>query len=203
MPSNHLILCHLLLLLPSIFPRIRVFSNESALHISWPKYWNFSFNINPSYEYSGLISFKIELFDLLAVHTHHAMVDTHALPTPTFSHPTPSRMSLSYSHGHLPPHLLPDTLISHLPWLCLHTYTTHYKHTFAIHSHYTLTSLKYFSSHLCLSSTFPSPFTLTHPLHTASPPPAHTITPLSRRTSAQNLKLGKNFTVKELLSWLL
>ena len=67
MPSNHLILCHPLLLLPSVFPSIRVFSNESALCIRWPKYWTFSFSISPSNEYSGLISFKIELFDLLAV----------------------------------------------------------------------------------------------------------------------------------------
>ena len=67
MPSNHLILCHPLLLLPSIFPSIRVFSNESVLHISWPKYWNFSFNISPSNEYSGLISFRIDWLDLLAV----------------------------------------------------------------------------------------------------------------------------------------
>ena len=68
MPSNHLILCRPLLLLPSIFPSIRVFSNESALHISWPKYWSFSFSINPSNEYSGLISFRMDWFDLLAVH---------------------------------------------------------------------------------------------------------------------------------------
>ena len=67
MPSNHLILCHPLLLLPSIFPSIRVFSNESALHISWPKYWSISFSISPSNEYSGLISFRINWFDLLAV----------------------------------------------------------------------------------------------------------------------------------------
>ena len=67
MPSNHLILCHPLLLLPSIFPNIRVFSNESIFHISWPKYWRFSFNIHPSNEYSGLISFRIDWFDLLAV----------------------------------------------------------------------------------------------------------------------------------------
>ena len=58
MPSNHLILCHPLLLLPSVFPRIRVFSNESALHIRWPKYWSFSFSISPSNEYSGPISFR-------------------------------------------------------------------------------------------------------------------------------------------------
>ena len=67
MPSNHLILCRPLLLLPSVFPSIRVFSNESALHISWPKYWGFSFSIRPSNEYSGLISFRIVWLGLLAV----------------------------------------------------------------------------------------------------------------------------------------
>ena len=66
MPSNHLILCHPLLL-PSIFPSIRVFTNESALCIRWPKYWSFSFNISPSNEYSGLISFRMDWLDLLAV----------------------------------------------------------------------------------------------------------------------------------------
>ena len=67
MPSNHLLLCRALLLPPSIFPSIRVFSNESVLHIRWPKYWSFSFSISPSNEYSGLISFKMDWFDLLAV----------------------------------------------------------------------------------------------------------------------------------------
>ena len=67
MPSNHLILCHLLLLLPSIFPSIRVLSNESALRIRWPKYWSFSFNISPSNEYSGLTSFRMDWLDLLVV----------------------------------------------------------------------------------------------------------------------------------------
>ena len=66
-PSNHLILCHLLLLLPSIFPSIRVFSNESVFHITWPTYWNFSFSISLSNEYLGLISFRIDWLDLLAV----------------------------------------------------------------------------------------------------------------------------------------
>ena len=67
MPCNHLVLCCPLLFLPSIFPSIRVFSNESALCISWPKYWSFSFSISPSNEYLGLISFRIYCFDLLAV----------------------------------------------------------------------------------------------------------------------------------------
>ena len=79
MPSNHLILCLPLLLLPSIFPSIRVFSNVSVLHIRWPKYWSFNFSIIPPNEYSGLISFRIHWFDLLAVqgtlwslHQHHS-----------------------------------------------------------------------------------------------------------------------------------
>ena len=67
MPSNHLILCPPFLLLPSIFPRIRVFSNESVLHIRWPKYWSFTFSISPSNKYSGLISFRMDCFDLLAI----------------------------------------------------------------------------------------------------------------------------------------
>ena len=67
MPSNHVILCRPLLLLSSIFPNIRAFSNESALHIRWPKYWSFSFNINPSNEHPGLIFFRINWLDLLAV----------------------------------------------------------------------------------------------------------------------------------------
>ena len=67
MPSNHLILCHPLLLLPSIFPSVMVFSNESVLHITWPEYWSFSFSISPSNEYLGLISFRTDWFDLLAL----------------------------------------------------------------------------------------------------------------------------------------
>ena len=67
MPSNHLILCHPLILPPSIFPSIRVFSNELVLHIRWPKYWSFSFNKSPSNEHSGLISFRMDWLDLLAV----------------------------------------------------------------------------------------------------------------------------------------
>ena len=80
MPSNHLVLCCPLLLLPSIFPRIRVFSNDSALHIRWPKYWNFSFNTSPSNEYSGLISFRIDWLDLLAVQgTLKSLLQHHSL----------------------------------------------------------------------------------------------------------------------------
>ena len=80
MPSNYLILCHPLLLLPSIFPGIRVFSNESVLCIRWPKYWSFSFNISPSNKYSGLISFRIDWLDLLAVQgTLKSLLQHHSL----------------------------------------------------------------------------------------------------------------------------
>ena len=79
MPSNHLILYRPLLLLPSIFPSIRVFSNESVLCIRWPKYWSFSFSISPSNEYSGLISFRMDGLDLLAVHgTLNSLVQHHS-----------------------------------------------------------------------------------------------------------------------------
>ena len=98
LPSNHLILCYPLLLLPSVIPSIRVFSNESVLHIRWPKYWSFSFSISPSNEYSGLISFRIEWLDLLAVqgtlksllqnHSSKASILQHsAFFTVQFSHP--------------------------------------------------------------------------------------------------------------------
>ena len=87
MPSNHLILCHPLLLLPSIFPSIRVFSNESALCIRWPKYWSFSFSINLSNEYSGLISFRINWFDLLAVQgTLKTLLQHHSLKSSILCH---------------------------------------------------------------------------------------------------------------------
>ena len=79
MPSNHLILCCLLLLLPSIFPSIRVFSKELALHIMWPKYWSFSFNISPSNDHSGLISFRMDWLDLLAVQgTRKSLLQHHS-----------------------------------------------------------------------------------------------------------------------------
>ena len=80
MPSNHLILCHPLLLPPSIFPSIRVLSNESVLHIRWPKHWSFSFIISPSYEYSGLISFRNDWLDLLVVQgTLKSRIQHHSL----------------------------------------------------------------------------------------------------------------------------
>ena len=88
-PSNHLILCCPLLLLPSIFPSIRIFSNESALHIRWPKYWSFSFSISPSDEYSGLISFQIDWFDLLAV--QETLLQHHSLKASILWHLSPIR----------------------------------------------------------------------------------------------------------------
>ena len=86
MPSNHLILCCPLLLLPSIFPSIRVFSNESALRIRWPKYWSFSFSISPSNEYSGLISFGMDWLDLLAVSINSSALSFLYSPTLTSIH---------------------------------------------------------------------------------------------------------------------
>ena len=90
MPSNHLILCHPLLLLPSIFPSIRVFSNESALRIRWPKYWRFSFNISPSNEHPGMISFRMDWLDLLAVQGTLRSL----LPTPQFKSTFGTQLSL-------------------------------------------------------------------------------------------------------------
>jgi len=83
-PSNHLILCRPLLLLPSVFPSIRVFSKESVLHIRWPKYWSFSFSISPSSEYSGLISFRMDWFDLLLADqgTLKSLLPHHSLKAP-------------------------------------------------------------------------------------------------------------------------
>ena len=91
MLSNHLILCHPLLLLPSIFPSIRVFSNELAVHIKWPKYWSFSFSISPSNEYSGLISFKMDWLDLLAVQG-----TLKSSPAPQFKSISSAALSLRY-----------------------------------------------------------------------------------------------------------
>ena len=87
MPSNHLILCCPLLFLPSIFPSIRVFSNESALSIRWPKYWSFSFNISPSSEYSGLVFFRMDWLDLLAVQgTHKSLLQHHSSKASILQH---------------------------------------------------------------------------------------------------------------------
>ena len=93
MPSSHLILCRLLLLLPSIFPSIRVFSNESVLRIMWPKYWSFSFSMSLYSEYSGLISFRMNWLDLLAVQGTLKSL----LPTPQFKNIKSSALSFLYS----------------------------------------------------------------------------------------------------------
>src|SRR5574342_662848 len=99
MPSNHLILCHPLLLPPPIFPSIRVFSNESVLHIRWPKCWSFSFSISPSNEYSGLISFRIEWFDLLEVQgTLKCLFQHHCLKASILQHSVLFIVQLSHSY---------------------------------------------------------------------------------------------------------
>ena len=99
MPSNNLILCRPLLLLPSIFPRIRVFSNESALHIRWPKYWSFSFNISPSNEHPGLISFRTDWLDLLAVQgTLKSLLQHHSSKASILWHSAFFIVQLSHSY---------------------------------------------------------------------------------------------------------
>ena len=99
MPSNHLIFCHPLLLLPSIFPNIRVFSNESALCIRWPKYWSFSFNISPSDEHPGLISFRIDWLDLLAVQeTLKSLLQHHSSKASILRHSAFFMVSLSHPY---------------------------------------------------------------------------------------------------------
>ena len=99
MPSNHLILCHPLLLLPSVFPSIRVFSSELALPIRWPNYWSFSFIISPSNEYSGLISFRIDWFDLLTVQgTLKSLLQHHSSKAPIFRHSAFFMVQLSHPY---------------------------------------------------------------------------------------------------------
>ena len=99
MPSNHLILCHPLLLLPSILPSIRVFSNESVLCIRWPKYWSFSFSISPSNEYSGLISFRMDWLDLLAVQgSLQSLLQQHSSKASNLQHSTFFIVQLSYPY---------------------------------------------------------------------------------------------------------
>ena len=99
MPSNHLILCHPLLLPPSTFSRIMVFSNESVLHIRWPKYWSFSFSISPSNEYSGLISFRMDWLDLLAVQeTLKSLLQHHSSKASILWHSAFFIVQLSYPY---------------------------------------------------------------------------------------------------------
>ena len=98
-PSNHLILCHPLLLLPSTFPSIRVFSNESVLRIRWPKYKSFSFSISPSTEYSGMISFRIDWLDLLAVQgTLKSLLQHHSFKASSLWHSAFFTVQLSHPH---------------------------------------------------------------------------------------------------------
>ena len=98
-PSNHLILCLPLLLLPSVFPNIRVFSSESALHFRWPKVWGFSFSISPSNEHSGLISFRIDWFELLAVQgTLKSLIQHHSLKAPVLWHSAFFMVQLSHPY---------------------------------------------------------------------------------------------------------
>ena len=103
MPSNHLILCHSLLLLPSIFASIRVFSNDSVLHIRWPKYWSFSFSISPSNEYSGLISFRTDWFDVFAVQgTLKSLLQHHSPKASILGHSSPTLTSIhDYWKNHI------------------------------------------------------------------------------------------------------
>ena len=99
MPSNHLILCHPLLLLPSIFPSIRVFSNKSALRIRWPKYWNFSFSISPSNEHPGLISFRMDCLDLPAVQgTLKSLLQHHSSKASILRHSASFIVQLSHPY---------------------------------------------------------------------------------------------------------
>ena len=99
MLCNHLILCHPILFLLSVFPRIRVFSKESALCIRWPKYWSFSFSISPSSKYSGLISFRIDWFDLLVVQgTLKSLLQNHSLKASILSSSAFFMVQLSYSY---------------------------------------------------------------------------------------------------------
>ena len=98
MPSNHLILCHPLLFLPSIFPSIRVFSNESVLRIRWPKYWSFSFSISPSYEYLGLISFRMNRMNLAVQQTLNGLLQYHNSKASILQHSAFFIVQLSYPY---------------------------------------------------------------------------------------------------------
>ena len=113
MPSNHLILCHPLLLLPSILPSVRVFSNESVLHIRWPKYWSFSFSISPSNEYSGLVSFRMDWLDLLAARDSQEFS-----PTPQFKSINSSALSFLYSPTLTSIHAAAAKSLQSCPTLC-------------------------------------------------------------------------------------
>ena len=114
MPSNHLILCRPLLLLPSIFPHIRVFSNESALSIKWPKYWSFSFSISPSKEHSGLISLRMDWLDLLAVQgTLKSLLQHHSSKASILQHSAFFMVQLSH------PYITTGKTIALTRWTCV------------------------------------------------------------------------------------
>ena len=114
MPSNHLILCRPLLLLPSIFPSVRVFSNESVLHIRWPKYWSFSFSNSCSKEYSGLISFRMDWLDLLAVQG-----TLKSLPQPHRSKASILQLSAFFIVQLSHPYVTTGKTIALTRWLCV------------------------------------------------------------------------------------
>ena len=114
MPSHHLILCHPLLFLPSTFPSIRVFSNESVLRIRWPKYWSFSFSISPCSEYSGLISFRIDWLDLPAVQgTLKSLLQHHSSKASILRHSAFFRVQLSH------PYMTTGKTIALTKWTCV------------------------------------------------------------------------------------
>ena len=116
MPSSHLILCRSLLLLPSIFPSIRVFSNELPLHIRWPEYWSFSFSISPSNEYSGLLSFRMDWFDLLAVQgTLKSLLQHHSSKASILWHSASFMVQLSH------PYMTTGKTIALAIWTCQQT----------------------------------------------------------------------------------
>ena len=126
MPSNHLILCHPLLFLPSVFPSIRVFCHESALRIRWPKYWSFSFSISPSNEYSGLTSFRIDWLDLLAVQgTLKSLLQHHSSKASVLGHS--AFMMVQLPHPYMPIEktiaLTIRTFVSKVVSLLFNTYT--------------------------------------------------------------------------------
>ena len=125
MPSNHLILCRPFLLLPSIFPSIRVFSNESALHIRWPKYWTFSFNIRSFNEHSGLISFRMDWLDLLAVQgTLKSLLQHHSLKASILQ--CSAFFTVQLSH----PYMTTGKTIALTRWTFTSAYTYYIKYIF-------------------------------------------------------------------------
>ena len=152
MPFNHLILCHPLLLPTSIFPSIRVFSNESVLHSRWPKYWSFSFSISPSNEYSGLISFRIDWFDLLAVQrTFKSLLQHHSSKTSILWHSAFFIVQLSH------PYLTTGKTIALTRWTFVSKVMSH---IFNMLSSLVITFLP--RSKSVMSDSFVTPWTVAH-----------------------------------------